>query len=112
MDVLATRDSVGIASGEALVDGRPRDVSFQRKTGYAQQQDIHLETMTIREALRFNAVLCQTGRSRSEKVGYAEEIIRLLGMESFADAVIGVPGEGANFVVQCVVDRYADAFKA
>lgn len=98
LDVLATRDTIGIASGEALVDGRPRDVSFQRKTGYAQQQDIHLETMTVREAMRFNATLCQpTNKSRAEKLSYVEEIIDLLNMGSYADAVIGVPGEGELF---------------
>ena len=95
LDVLATRDTIGVASGEALVDGRPRDISFQRKTGYAQQQDIHLETSTVREALRFNAVLRQPSRiSRKQKQEYVEEIITLLGMEAYADAVVGVPGEG------------------
>lgn len=97
LDVLATRDAIGIASGEALVDGRPRDVSFQRKTGYAQQQDIHLETMTIREALCFNAILCQPANiPKSEKIVYVDEILELLGMNSYSDAVIGVPGEGMS----------------
>ncbi|KAH7327322.1 multidrug resistance protein CDR1 [Rhexocercosporidium sp. MPI-PUGE-AT-0058] len=97
LDVLATRETFGIVSGEALVDGHPRDISFQRKTGYAQQADIHLETMSVREALRFNAVLCQpSGLERSEKLAYVEEILHLLDMESYADAIIGVPGEGLN----------------
>jgi len=38
LDVLATRVTMGIVSGEMLVDGRMRDASFQRKTGYVQQQ--------------------------------------------------------------------------
>ncbi|KUJ09554.1 putative ABC transporter [Mollisia scopiformis] len=97
LDVLAKRDTIGIASGEALVVGRPRDVSFQRKTGYAQQQDIHLETMTAREAMQFNAIMCQpANKSRSEKIDYVEEIIGLLDMGSYADAIIGVPGQGLN----------------
>ncbi|KAL2060712.1 hypothetical protein VTL71DRAFT_9353, partial [Oculimacula yallundae] len=97
LDVLATRDTFGTVSGEALVDGRPRDIVFQRKTGYAQQSDIHLETMSVREALRFNAVLCQSsGLSKEEKLAYVEEVIFLLDMESYADAIIGVPGEGLN----------------
>jgi ABC-type multidrug transport system ATPase subunit len=84
-----------VVSGEALVDGRLRDISFQRKTGYAQQQDIHLETMTVREALRFNAILCQPARvSRKEKFTFVEDVIQVLGMEAYADAIIGVPGEG------------------
>ncbi|WVO17570.1 hypothetical protein L204_105267 [Cryptococcus depauperatus] len=93
LDVLATRNTMGIVTGEILVDGHHRDVSFQRKTGYVQQQDLHLETSTVREALQFSAVLRQPGHvSTSEKHAYVEEVLRLLEMEDYADAVVGVPG--------------------
>jgi ATP-binding cassette subfamily G (WHITE) protein 2 (PDR) len=50
LDCLADRRTgVGIITGEMLVDGVMRDESFQRKTGYAQQQDLHLQTSTVRE---------------------------------------------------------------
>lgn len=88
---------MGVVTGEMLVDGRPRDQSFQRKTGYVQQQDLHLHTTTVREALRFSALLRQPAHvSRQEKLDYVEEVIKLLGMESYADAVVGVPGEGMS----------------
>ncbi|GKZ71138.1 hypothetical protein AnigIFM60653_003613 [Aspergillus niger] len=97
LDVLATRVTMGVVTGEMLVDGRPRDQSFQRKTGYVQQQDLHLHTTTVREALRFSAILRQPAHvSRQEKLDYVEEVIKLLGMEAYADAVVGVPGEGLN----------------
>ncbi|PLB48341.1 pleiotropic drug resistance protein, ABC superfamily [Aspergillus steynii IBT 23096] len=97
LDVLATRVTMGVVSGDMLVDGRPRDQSFQRKTGYVQQQDLHLHTTTVREALRFSAILRQPAHvSRQEKLDYVEEVIKLLGMETYADAVVGVPGEGLN----------------
>jgi ABC-type multidrug transport system permease subunit/ABC-type multidrug transport system ATPase subunit len=97
LDVLAARVSVGVITGEMLVDGRPRDGSFQRKTGYVQQQDLHLPTSTVREALQFSATLRQPAHiSQQEKMDYVEEIIALLGMEAYADAVVGVPGEGLN----------------
>ena len=97
LDVLATRDTIGVVSGEALVDGHYRDISFQRKTGYAQQADIHLETMTVREALRFNAIMYQPANlTRKKKLDYVEGVISLLGMESYADATVGVPGEGRS----------------
>jgi len=86
---------MGVISGEMLVDGRQRDMSFQRKTGYVQQQDLHLETSTVREALNFSALLRQPAHvSRSEKLAYVDEVIKLLEMEEYADAVVGVPGEG------------------
>ncbi|KKK21251.1 hypothetical protein AOCH_004898 [Aspergillus ochraceoroseus] len=97
LDVLATRVTMGVVTGEMLVDGRPRDQAFQRKTGYVQQQDLHLHTTTVREALRFSALLRQPASvSRQEKLDYVEEVIKLLGMEAYADAVVGVPGEGLN----------------
>ena len=34
--------------------------------------------------------------SKTEKYAYAEQVIGMLGMEDFADAVVGVPGEGLN----------------
>ena len=35
--------------------------------------------------------------SRKEKLAYVEEVIKLLDMEDYADAIIGVPGEGLTF---------------
>lgn len=97
LDVLASRVTMGVVSGNMCVDGRQRDDSFQRKTGYAQQQDLHLNTSTIREALRFSALLRQPRHlSEKEKLDYVEEIIDLLEMRDYADAVVGVPGEGLN----------------
>ena len=88
---------MGVISGDMLIDGHPRDDSFQRKTGYVQQQDLHLETSTVREALAFSALLRQPKTTpKAEKMGYVEEVIKLLEMEEYAEAVIGVPGEGLN----------------
>jgi ATP-binding cassette, subfamily G (WHITE), member 2, PDR len=97
LDVLASRVTMGVVTGDMLVDGKQRDNSFQRKTGYVQQQDLHLQTSTVREALRFSALLRQPKtRSRQDKLDYVEEVIKLLGMEEYAGAVVGVPGEGLN----------------
>lgn len=96
LDVLADRIHMGVVSGNVFVNGHPRGTSFQRQTGYVQQQDIHLETSTVREALRFSAVLRQSSAaSTEEKYLYVEEVIQLLDMGQYADAIIGVPGEGA-----------------
>lgn len=86
---------MGVITGDILVNGLPRGKSFQRTTGYVQQQDIHLETSTVREALRFSAVLRQpTAIPMQDKIDYVEEVISLLEMGPYADAVIGVPGKG------------------
>ena len=88
---------MGVVTGEVLVDGQQRDVSFQRKTGYVQQQDVHLQTSTVREALRFSAVLRQPHHVLlEEKYGYVEEVLKLLDMSAYGDAVVGLPGNGLN----------------
>lgn len=88
---------MGVITGEMLVDGKLRDSSFQRKTGYVQQQDLHLETTTVREALEFSALLRQPDSTpKAEKLAYVDEVIRLLDMQDYADAIVGVLGEGLN----------------
>ncbi|KAJ5975960.1 hypothetical protein N7481_009667 [Penicillium waksmanii] len=97
LDVLAKRVSIGVVTGDMLVNGKPLDSSFQRKTGYVQQQDLHLHTTTVREALRFSAVLRQPKAvSKKEKYHYVEDVIEMLGMQDFSDAIVGTPGEGLN----------------
>lgn len=97
LDVLASRVTMGVVHGQMLVNGRQRDNGFQRKTGYVQQQDLHLATSTVREALNFSAILRQPRTTpRKEKLEYVNEILQVLEMEAYADAVIGVPGEGLN----------------
>lgn len=97
LDVLASRTTIGVITGEMLVDGQQRDSSFQRKTGYVQQQDLHLHSSTVREALEFSALLRQPQHySKAEKLAYVDTVISLLNMEEYADAVVGVPGSGLN----------------
>jgi ABC-type multidrug transport system ATPase subunit len=69
--------------------------TFAQKIGYAQQQDLHLSSATVREALEFSALLRQPPQySRVEKLAYVETVIELLDMGKFVDSMIGVPGEG------------------
>ncbi|KAI6090969.1 P-loop containing nucleoside triphosphate hydrolase protein [Hypoxylon rubiginosum] len=97
LDVLADRVTTGVATGDISLDGKGRGASFRRRVGYVQQEDIHLSTATVREALEFSALLRQPNReSTREKVEYVNEVLRMMDMEQYADAVIGVPGEGLN----------------
>ncbi|KAK8079218.1 hypothetical protein PG994_003025 [Apiospora phragmitis] len=97
LDVLATRVTMGVVRGATLIDGVATDASFQHRVGYVQQQDLHLETATVREALEFSALLRQPRTvPRAEKLRYVDEVVDLLGMREFAGAVVGVPGEGLN----------------
>lgn len=93
--MLAQRVNMGVVYGDLMVNNHELPISFQRQTGYAQQQDLHLEQTTVREALQFSALLRQPASvPKEEKLAYAEEIIHLLEMESYAEAVVGEPGAG------------------
>lgn len=87
----------GIVSGNIYVNGNFRDASFRRRMGYVQQEDIHLDIATIREALQFSAVLRQPNmRSRQDKLAYVDYVLEIMDMKHYADAIIGVPGVGLN----------------
>ncbi|OOO06490.1 ABC-2 type transporter [Aspergillus oryzae] len=97
LDVLAQRVSIGVVTGDIFVNGKGLAANFPRRTGYVQQQDLHLETTTVREALRFSAMLRQPRSvSQQEKYDYVEQVIQVLGMEDYAEAVVGRLGEGLN----------------
>ena len=97
LNVLAQRTDVGVVTGDFLVNGRPLPRSFQADTGYCQQQDVHLPQQTVREALQFSAILRQPRETpKEERLAYVEEVIRLLEMERFAEAIVGDDGEGLN----------------
>ena len=98
LNALSERLTSGVVkSGTRMVNGHSLDNSFERCIGYVQQQDLHLETSTVREALRFSVYLRQPfSVSKQEKEKYVDQVIELLEMENYSDAVVGVSGEGLN----------------
>ncbi|KAA8897609.1 ABC-2 type transporter-domain-containing protein [Sphaerosporella brunnea] len=97
LNALAQRINFGTVKGTFLVNGQPLPLSFQRATGFAEQQDVHEPTTTVREALRFSALLRQPKEVPiKEKYEYVENILDLLEMEDIAGATVGVQGNGLN----------------
>ncbi|CAI5757455.1 unnamed protein product [Candida verbasci] len=98
LNCLSERVTAGVVTdGVKMVNGHSLDSSFQRSIGYVQQQDLHLPASTVREALRFSAYLRQSRKiSKKEKDEYVDYIIDLLEMRNYADALVGVAGEGLN----------------
>ncbi|CEL55831.1 hypothetical protein RSOLAG1IB_01843 [Rhizoctonia solani AG-1 IB] len=97
LNALAERISMGVITGDRLVNGNPLPKDFASQTGYVQQMDIHLESTTVREALMFSAQLRQPASvPMEEKRAYVEEVIKMCAMESYADAIVGTVGEGLN----------------
>ncbi|KAJ5163911.1 uncharacterized protein N7500_005741 [Penicillium coprophilum] len=97
LNVLAGRMDVGKLTGTLYLDGSPLPKSFRWRMGYVQQQDVHLPTQTVREALQMTAHLRRPlSLSKEEKNAYVEEVLDMLGMQDISDALIGVPGAGLN----------------
>ncbi|KAI0517722.1 P-loop containing nucleoside triphosphate hydrolase protein [Xylaria bambusicola] len=108
LDVLSHRTTTGVITGQSTISESQFNcpcyteriksgLSCQRRIGYAQQQDVHLPSTTVREALEFSALLRQPSKiSKREKLDYVETVLEMLNMQSYADAIIGQPGEGLN----------------
>lgn len=97
LNVLAQRTHIGTVHGDILINGSPPGENFARRTGYVESQDVLLSEFTVRETLRFSAQLRQPQHvSVREKNAYVEEVIEMLDMSEFADAVVGVPGSGLS----------------
>lgn len=76
---------------------RPLPKSFQRATGFAEQEDIHEPTATVRESFRFSALLRQPKNIPvQEKYDYCERVIELLELQPIAGAIVGQVGAGLN----------------
>eukprot|EP00644_Phytophthora_capsici_P015914 jgi/Phyca11/10414/fgenesh1_pm.PHYCAscaffold_49_\ len=90
MDVIAGRKTGGTIKGEILLNGYPAtELAIRRCTGYCEQQDVHSEGATIREALTFSAFLRQDSSvSERAKLASVEECLDLLDMRAIADQII------------------------
>ncbi|RLN64684.1 hypothetical protein BBJ29_009861, partial [Phytophthora kernoviae] len=90
MDVIAGRKTGGKISGEILLNGYPAtELAIRRCTGYCEQQDIHSEGATFREALTFSAFLRQDSSvSERAKLASVEECLDLLNMRAIADKIV------------------------
>ncbi|KAH8987621.1 ABC-2 type transporter-domain-containing protein [Lactarius akahatsu] len=93
LNVLAERQAAGVVGGERLVNGYPLPSDFQAQTGYVQQTDTHLAQATVREALLFSAKLRQPPTvPLKEKEAYVDTVLKMCGLEKYADAIVGSLG--------------------
>lgn len=80
LDVLANKKTGGTMKGEILVNGKPRDETFSRLTGYVEQTDSHDIFCTVRQAVEFSAMLrLPDSLSADTKRAKAHSIIQRLG---------------------------------
>ncbi|QLG70980.1 hypothetical protein HG535_0B00170 [Zygotorulaspora mrakii] len=97
LNVLAQRINMGVITGDMLVNAQSLPASFNRSCGYVAQADNHMAELSVRESLRFAAELRQAASTPiEEKYEYVEKIINLLGMQNYAEALVGKTGRGLN----------------
>ncbi|CCF55557.1 hypothetical protein KAFR_0A01180 [Kazachstania africana CBS 2517] len=97
LNVLAQRIDMGVITGDMFVNGKPLPASFNRSCGYVAQADNHMAELSVRESLRFAAELRQPKSvPLEEKYAYVEKMITLLGMQNYAEALVGKTGRGLN----------------
>ena len=94
LDALARRTNSGIVYGQILVNGQSHKRSADNLSATVYQHDVQFLGATVKEALIFSALLRQPKTVPCiEKITYAERVLNLIGMEAFADTVIGNSGE-------------------
>ncbi|KAG8896745.1 hypothetical protein FRC01_011637, partial [Tulasnella sp. 417] len=77
--------------GAVLFNGRPRFKGFRALVAFVEQEDNHhLPALTVRETLRYAAILrLPKTMSRKRKIARAEEVLQMLGLTDCADNVVG-----------------------
>ncbi|KAL8987359.1 MAG: hypothetical protein Q9177_003420 [Variospora cf. flavescens] len=90
LTALSQTNFAGSLGGEVMFGGKEPGRAFKKATGFAQQQDLHDGTATVREALEFSALLRQPKHySRQEKLAYVDHILDLLDLVEVQHALIG-----------------------
>jgi ABC-type multidrug transport system ATPase subunit len=83
--------------GEVYVNGVPVDETFFTQTAYVYQDDLFFPTLTVREHLRFHAMVRMPEFvDEDDKFTKVEEIIRNVGLSGCADGLIG----GSNSLIR------------
>eukprot|EP00456_Euglypha_rotunda_P056406 TRINITY_DN46359_c0_g1_i1.p1 TRINITY_DN46359_c0_g1~~TRINITY_DN46359_c0_g1_i1.p1 ORF type:complete len:209 (+),score=31.41 TRINITY_DN46359_c0_g1_i1:143-769(+) len=79
--------------GEVLVNGQTHQLGddfLSQISGYVQQDDIILDTMTVREAITMSALLrLPTEMPQDQKLDRVSKVISLLRLEKCAESVVG-----------------------
>lgn len=79
--------------GDILLAGAPpSQVSMSNVAFVEQEDDWHLPNLTVRETLRYAAILRLPDKlPRAQKVARAETVLRMLGLKDCADLPVGGP---------------------
>eukprot|EP00048_Salpingoeca_helianthica_P015136 m.225213 g.225213 ORF g.225213 m.225213 type:complete len:662 (-) comp16645_c0_seq1:321-2306(-) len=90
LNVLSGRHLNGDITGDILLNGQPRTKQFRRQSAYVEQDDHMFPNLTVREMIRFSALLrLPDTYTHEEKLQRGEEVLRELGLIGCANTLIG-----------------------
>ncbi|KAK6263847.1 hypothetical protein SCA6_019281 [Theobroma cacao] len=94
MDVLAGRKTGGYIEGSISISGYPKNqATFNRVSGYCEQNDIHSPNVTVYESLLYSACLRLSSEiDTNTRKMFIEEVMELVELKPLRDALVGLPG--------------------
>lgn len=77
--------------GDILFNGQPANSLVMSNVAFVEQEDDwHLPSLTVRETLRYAAILrLPNNMPRKQKIARAETVLRMLGLKDCADLPVG-----------------------
>ncbi|KAG0190293.1 hypothetical protein DFQ28_002243 [Apophysomyces sp. BC1034] len=95
LDILSRKHKRGVTSGRTMINGSvPDRQQFKRITGFVDQDDTLMGTLTVRETLMYAAMLRLPRKMPTKmKQKKVEDVMQELGISFIADSVIGAPGQ-------------------
>ncbi|KAG6374438.1 hypothetical protein JVT61DRAFT_4477 [Boletus reticuloceps] len=95
LDILAHRSKIGSVNGSILINGRPVTSSqVRRVSGYVDQEDTLMETLTVYETVLYSALLrLPRDMSEDEKIARVYGTLEELGIRGIMDRRIGGSGK-------------------
>ncbi|XP_065178253.1 protein white-like isoform X1 [Sycon ciliatum] len=94
LNILAGRNAYGLElTGQIQINGEAVEPDFVCSvSGYIQQEDLFISTLTVRETLIFQALLRMPhGNSEAQRLERVEEVLQEVGLLDVAGSTIGDP---------------------
>lgn len=102
LDILTMRKTVGIISGEVLMNGHGREGNFLRMSSYVPQEDNFIPTMTTLETLNFYArLVIPTSTSRAQRRRRVDEVLFMVGLDNSRDTMVKVLAQCLSIIYCC-----------
>ncbi|CAF3776778.1 unnamed protein product [Adineta steineri] len=80
-------------TGDVRVNGTKMDRNINRVSGYVQQEELFIASMTTREHLHFNAMLrLNRDVTKAERIKRVDELLDFLNLKKAEKTIIGEPG--------------------